>query len=235
SDRWQQALKTDYGITAQRVVNGVNQARFTPHPTEDDATLKATYGLTGQPLYLTVGGIEPRKNSLRLLAAFAQVLTHQPGAQLVIVGGATLFDYRPYRAAFFEQAAALGLVVGQHLVLPGVVPEAALPGLYRSADVFCLPSVKEGWGLVVLEAISAGLPVVTANEPPFTEFLTPEQAILVAPTSVEQICQGMVAAADPGRARALIHQSQAVLPQYTWARSATMHIAAYQTLVQAVL
>lgn len=229
SDRWQQVLRSDYDIAAPRVVNGVDQQRFSPHQTGAESALRATHGLNGTPIYLTVGGIEPRKNSIRLLEAFAQLRYQHPLAQLVIAGGATLFDYRPYREQFFERAAALD--VEKALVLPGVVPDRDLPVLYRCADVFCFPSVKEGWGLVVLEAIAAGLPVVTANETPFTEFLTEEQAILVNPHDVEQIAQGMMAAATPARSQSLIEHSRQILPHYTWQKSAQMHIQAYQSLL----
>ena len=231
SDRWQQALQADYGIAAYRVVNGVNRHRFAPQSTGQETTLKAAYGLTGTPLYLTVGGIEPRKNSIRLLQALAQVLQTQPSAQLIIAGGATLFDYRSYREAFFQTATHLGIEVGTSLLLPGVVSDHVLPALYRCADVFCFPSVKEGWGLVVLEAIAAGLPVVTANQPPFTEFLASDQALLVAPESVEQLTQAMLEAANPTRSRGLVQNSQAVLDQYTWSRSAQLHLRVYEQML----
>ena len=234
SDRWQQVLKTDYGITAPRVVNGVNQYRFSPDLSGQEATIKAAYGLAGSPIYLTVGGIEPRKNSIRLLQAFAQVRQNQPTAQLVIAGGATLFDYRPYREAFFQTAAELQITPGTALILPGVVPDADLPVLYRCADVFCFPSVKEGWGLVVLEAIAAGLPVVTANQPPFTEFLSVDQAILVSPESVEALAQAMMSASEGTRSRMLLENSRGVLAEYTWARSARLHEAHYRALLEVI-
>lgn len=229
---WQKALAEDYHITAQRVVNGVDAQRFSPQARATDANLKTAYNLTGFPLYLTVGGIEPRKNSLDLLAAFAQVRHHHPQAQLVIAGGATLFDYQAYRDQFFRRVAALGLTVGLDVILPGVVPDADLPGLYRCADVFCFPSVKEGWGLVVLEAIAAGLPVITVNQPPFTEFLAPSQALLVPPESTADLAQAMIAAAQPVQAQTLVHNSQAVLAQYTWQTSAQQHLAAYDLLLK---
>ncbi|MEM9008268.1 MAG: MSMEG_0565 family glycosyltransferase [Cyanobacteria bacterium P01_F01_bin.86] len=232
SDRWQQVLQTDYGIHTPRVVNGVNLRRFTPELTGQETDLKAAYGLTGSPIYLTVGGIEPRKNSIRLLVAFAQVLQTQPTAQLVIAGGATLFDYRPYREAFFQTAAELGIAEGTSLVLPGVVPDQTLPVLYRCADVFCFPSVKEGWGLVVLEAIAAGLPVIVANQPPFTEFLSSDQAALVSPESIDQIAEAMLAVAQPERSHALSQNSRAILAEYTWSRSACLHIEAYERLLR---
>jgi glycosyltransferase-like protein len=231
SHYWQTALAQDYQIAAQRVVNGVDTQRFNPHPSATDAILKTAYGLTGSPIYLTVGGIEPRKNSLCLLEAFAQVRHHHPQAQLVIAGGSTLFDYHAYREHFFQQVADLGLTVGLDIILPGVVPDADLPGLYRCADVFCFPSVKEGWGLVVLEAIAAGLPVITANQPPFTEFLTPDQALLVSPESVADLTEAMITAAQPDPAQTLVHNSQTILAQYTWQTSAQQHITAYHSLL----
>lgn len=231
SNYWQKALAEDYQIAAQRVVNGVDTQRFSPHPGPTDAALKTAYGLTGAPIYLTVGGIEPRKNSLCLLEAFAQVRHHHHQAQLVIAGGATLFDYQTYREHFFQRVTALGLTVGLDIILPGVVPDADLPGLYRCADVFCFPSVKEGWGLVVLEAIAAGLPVITANQPPFTEFLTPDQALLVSLESVADLTQAMITATQPQQAEVLVQKSQKILPQYTWQTSAQQHITAYHSLL----
>lgn len=232
SDRWQQALKNDYHLHAPRVVNGVNLHRFSPQKTGEEAALKATYSLTGSPIYLTVGGIEPRKNSIRLLEAFAQVLPHLPNAQLVIAGGATLFDYQDYRDQFFQRATELHIAIGASLLLPGVIPDKDLPTLYRCADVFCFPSVKEGWGLVVLEAIASGLPIITSDQPPFTEFLTPAQALLVSPESCDRLTAALLQAANPAVTQALIHTSRAILPRYTWHHSAQLHLQHYQQLLQ---
>jgi glycosyltransferase-like protein len=235
SDRWQHALHDQYGIPAPRVINGVDLRRFSATPSGHESAIQARYGLTGSPIYLTVGGIEPRKNSIRLLEAFAQVLTTHPQAQLVIAGGATLFDYAPYRQQFLSLAKALeqrhGSIIGTSVLLPGVIPDDDLPALYRAADVFCFPSTKEGWGLVVLEAIASGRPVITADQPPFTEFLGANQAQLVDPESVPAIAQAMVALLDPAVAHPLIHHSQSVLADYTWQRSAHLHTHHYQTLI----
>lgn len=73
SEVWQRVLKAEYGIEAHRVINGVSD-RFSSHPDGLEDRVAETYGITGQPVYLTVGGIEPRKNSIRLLQAFRQVL-----------------------------------------------------------------------------------------------------------------------------------------------------------------
>lgn len=232
SHSWQVALQQQYGIQAARVVNGVDTHRFTPQVDGRETHLRKQLGLGTGPIYLTVGGIEPRKNSLAVLQAFAQVLTQQPQAQWVIAGGATLFDYQAYRDQFFYQVQQLGLTVGDQLMLPGVIPEEDLPALYRLATAFVFPSLKEGWGLVVLEAIASGLPVITSQQMPFTEFLTTTQALWVDPNSVDAIAQAMLAVLDPVQAQSLVHNSQSVLPRYTWQTSAQQHVHHYRDLLQ---
>jgi glycosyltransferase-like protein len=142
SDRWQSELQQQYKINAPRVINGVNTKRFSPILDGSESILKQRLGLDGSPIYLSVGGIEPRKNSIKLLQAFAEVLVDYSEAQLAIAGGATLFDYQPYRDEFFALAQRLGVPIGKSLILPGVIPEAELPALYRIADAFVFPSVK---------------------------------------------------------------------------------------------
>ena len=197
SDRWQRELQEQYQLHAPRVSNGVNTKRFTPQCDGSESALKQQLGVNGTPIYLTVGGIEPRKNSIVLLQAFNQVLQSHPHAQLIIAGGATLFDYQAYRDEFFALVGKLGITIGKSLLLPGVIPDAAMPTLYRLADAFVFPSLKEGWGLVVLEAIASGIPVMTANQTPFTEFLTEKQALLVDPTSPPAIAQAMRSVVRP--------------------------------------
>lgn len=231
SRRWQQVLKADYAIDAQRVVNGVNLGQFSPTPSGDEYSLQQRYGLVGSPRYLTVGGIEPRKNSLCLLTAFVQVLERYPQAQLIIAGGATLFDYQDYRNCFFAQAKTLDIQIGRSLILPGVIPTNDLVTLYRCADVFCFPSVTEGWGLVVLEAIASGLPVVVSQQPPFTEFLAPDQALWADPEQPASIAQAMIQALQP-EGQSIIERSRSILSKYSWQHSAQLHEECYQQLLQ---
>jgi len=231
SQLWQDALRDRYGIVAHRVFNGVDCQRFTPTSNDTEADVAQRLRLGGGPRLLTVGGLEPRKNSLGLLRAFAYLRRTHPQAQLVIAGGATLFDYQPYRQACFELMAELGLEVGEAVVLPGVVSEADLPALYRLADSFVFPSLQEGWGLVVLEAMASGVPVVTANQPPFTEFLAPHQALLVDPHSPEAMAAAMVDSLRPEVRRALVAAGLACCQGYDWQVSAERHVRLYQQLI----
>jgi glycosyltransferase-like protein len=230
SQHWQSEIFRHYQVETTRVINGVDSQRF--HPSSNSSQqiqpLKQRLHIKGNPIYLTVGGIEPRKNSIALLQAFAQVLKIYPQAQLVIAGGDTFFDYSFYRQQFFEIVQQLG-ISDDSLVLPGVITDADLPILYSCADAFVFPSVKEGWGLVVMEAIAAQVPILTSNIPPFTEFLDAPQALLVDPESIAAIAQGMIQILQPDVARSLVQQSQSVLAQYTWARAAQMHLECYRS------
>ena len=227
SAMWRQVLKKDYGIQAHRVINGVGSG-FSDQSDGSETTLAQAYGIVGSPVYLTVGGIEPRKNSINLLKAFYQVRQTHPQAQLVIAGGATLFDYQAYRQEFMGLVYDYGLANG--LVLPGVVPDAHMPALYRLADAFVFPSVQEGWGLVVLEAIASGLPVLTSNQTPFTEFLSPQDALLIEPEDVDAIATAMLTLLDPTIASQLIKHSRRIIGQYTWQQSAKLHLNLYTEL-----
>lgn len=231
SDRVQKEVQQYYQIQAPRVINGVNIHNFGAISHESKASLKQRLGLTGTPLYLIVGGVEPRKNSINLLSAFALIKKDIPNAQLAIAGGATLFDYQTYRDEFFELAKDLDLYPNESLIFTGVLSQEDLCCLYQLADVFVFPSLKEGWGLVILEAIASGLPIITSNHAPFTEFLTPDQALLVDPQDLNAIADAMKRILEPTLAQALIQRSQSILVNYTWEESAKMHLEHYQLLI----
>ena len=226
---WQQELKQRYNIDAPLVFNGVNTQRFSATKDGSETELKHRLSITGNPVFLNIGGVEPRKNSIRILQAFARVLPMFPQAQLVLAGGQTLFDYSDYRDRFFAEVKKLGIKEEKSLLLPGAIADRDLPALYRCADAFVFPSVTEGWGLVVMEAIASGLPVVTGDRPPFVEFLTPEQALLVDPENVNAIANAMQQILEPKTRTSLIENSQSVLIRYTWENSARMHERHYQT------
>ena len=95
SDFWQQRLQADHGCAAERMHNGVNLTRFHPHAGPTDAAQCRALGLVepGRPVCLLVGGVEARKNSVRLLHAFAWLRRHEAAwaqAQLVVAGGASM-------------------------------------------------------------------------------------------------------------------------------------------------
>ena len=231
SKYWQQQLKEQYHINTPVIINGVNLQRFSSQPNGKETELKQRLGIKNNPVYLTIGGIEPRKNSLNLLQAFIEVLKTHPQAQLIIAGGETLFDYEPYRVQFFNLVKQYNLIIGESLILPGVIPDKDIPVLYRCADAFIFPSVKEGWGLVLLEAIASRLPIVTSNIPPFTEFLDHNSALLINPNSSQKIAEAMLNILNKDLSKKLIQNATSIPSQYSWQKSAKLHLEHYLQLL----
>lgn len=136
-----------------RVVYYGVDARFAPRPPRAD--LVARYRLSGRRVVLYFGGLKPRKNLGVLLTAWSRLAPRHPDATLLIAGGG------PLREDLRAQAGRLG--VGDRVVFTGYVPEAEKPDHFNLGDVFVFASGLEGFGLVVAEAMSSGLPVVASN------------------------------------------------------------------------
>ena len=177
SDTWCDHLLERHGRVARRLHNGVDLQRFTPVPQPGDAALLAASGVHPGLVCLAVGGVEKRKNSVRLLQAFARLRLHHPrwaDAQLVMAGGASLLDHGAAVQAWHKTLAELGWREGpgQPVLRTGPLPDAALPALMRHARLLAMPSLMEGFGLVALESLACGTPVLVSRRAPFTEHLT---------------------------------------------------------------
>jgi glycosyltransferase-like protein len=232
SETWRRILRDDYGIAATVVHNGVDPARFQAADPLLAARLRDGIGADGRPLILTVGGIEPRKGSDTLVRGIALLRDRDP--VLVVVGGHSFQDYRAYREGVLRLLPGLGLTLGRDIVLPGTVPDAELPAWFAAADVFAFPSTKEGWGLAVLEAMSAGLPVVASDLPVFREYLRPGRDALLVPAGDPPALAAALTSVldDRGLAGRLRAAGRAVAASFTWGASAAEHRAIYATLNQ---
>ena len=229
SEHWRGLLRREYGTKAEVVHNGVDLARFQAADPGQAQELRQRAGAAGRPLILSVGGIEPRKGSDTLVRAIAAL--KQAGRRPVhaIVGGHSFQDYRAYRDRVLASLPGLGLRLDDDVVLLGTVPDAELPGWYAAADVLAFPSTKEGWGLAVLEAMSAGLPVVASDLPVFREFLSPGRDALLVPVDDAPALAAALAKVldDPQLADRLRSAARATCERFSWARSAAEHQGIY--------
>jgi glycosyltransferase-like protein len=227
---WRDWLAAEMGRDAVVVGNGVDLDRYSPAADGSDASLRAHLSLPPEaPLFLAIGGVEARKNTIRILQAFAIARQSQPEARLVIAGGASLLDHDAYRAAFAQALAASNLPDGA-VVITGPLPQRWMPALYRAATMLVFPSVTEGFGLVVLEAMASGLPVLTSRIPPFTDYLAEDDVVWCAPDDVASIAAGMSAAMPRERQAALRARGFLRAAAHGWTQVAMKHLDVYQSL-----
>ena len=177
------------------------------------------------PYFIFVGNIEPKKNVKRLLLAFQQFsMRDRRGCKLVMVGSAA-WGFDDVKDLMQEMIAA------EILIHPGYLPTNELPALFSHAQALMLPSLIEGFGLPVLEAMACGCPVITSDIPCIRE-IAGDAAIKVDPLSIEEICQAITAIAGDESLRANL--SQLGLAQnklFSWERCARETLAVYQETV----
>jgi glycosyltransferase-like protein len=230
SGMWRQWLARELGRSACQVGNGVDISRFSPMADATDAALIARLGLSpGAPLFLAVGGIEERKNTIRLLQAFRTVQWQHPSCHLVIAGGASLLDHDAYQARFAAALAQSDLPDGA-VIRTGPWPQELMPALYRAATSLVFPSTKEGFGLVVLEAMASGVPVVTSRIAPFTEYLGDDDVLWCDPFDTASIAAAMAASLDPTRREPCVARGFRIAAEHDWMRTAQAHLASYDRL-----
>ncbi|WP_226357977.1 MSMEG_0565 family glycosyltransferase [Pseudonocardia sp. ICBG601] len=208
-------VRAGWGREATVIGNGVDAARFArAADTGAGAPWRARFGR----YVLSVGGIEPRKGTADLVEAMALL---GPGTRLVIGGGETLFDYRDYRARVLTRADELGVVPD----ILGPVDDDALPGLVAGAAAFAFPSAKEGFGLAAMEALAAGVPLVTRDLPVLREVFGDAARFARDPAGFAAALADALAVPDPRRAAA----GRTLAAAHTWTAAADRHAGLYRT------
>jgi len=236
---WEKILRSEYSLNPTVINNGVDLEKFRIEVGADiKEKAKESFSVKERKVILSIGGIEPRKNTLTTLRAFSIAKSHfeKKGERLtwLIGGGETLFDYRAYRDEFFSEVKRSGCELGEDIVVLGNVPDDSIPRLYNAADAFVFPSVKEGWGLVVLEAMASGLLVIASNIEPLTEYLRDgENSVLVSPMDYEALAQGIIELTENAELRdKLITNGRKTAEAYSWKNTARKHEEFYRGVLR---
>lgn len=176
----------------------------------DPAAVRARYRLPAD-FVLHVGTLQPRKNLARLIEAVGALRARWPGLSLVLAGGAGWLA---------EPILRLARAQAEWVHWLDYVPEADLAGLYSGARVFAFPSLYEGFGFPILEAMACGTPVVCAGTSSLPE-LAGEAALLVDPLDTVALAGAIERVLrDPDLAAALAARGPAQARRFTWAAAA---------------
>lgn len=179
------------------------------------AQAKAEYQIEGDYL-LYVGTLHPRKNLVRLIEAFAMALAavSLPHPKLVIAGGKGWLYQE-----IFAKVEMLGLA-GQ-VIFPGYIAERLKPALLSGATAYLFPSLYEGFGLPVLEAMACGTPVLTSQASSLPE-VAGDAALLINPQEPAEIAQGIIQLmTQADLRRQLVERGFHQIQKFSWAKAAT--------------
>ena len=211
------ALPPDRVVT---VPNGVSE-EFAPAALSAVEIFRRQHGLPPR-FILFIGTLEPRKNLVHLIEAFTRARPRLHDETHLVIAGSKGWYYEQ----IFARVAALA--ERSAIIFPGFVPAEQLPWWYRAATVFVYPSLYEGFGLPVLEAMASGTAVITSNTSSLPEVVG-DAAILVDPTDVDALAAAMVRLLNDETLRVQLSAAgvrQAA--QFSWQRCAEETVAVYR-------
>lgn len=215
-------LTDSLGIPPEKIdvaLPGYNTTAYRPLPPEQVDAFRQRLNLP-ERFWLFLGTLEPRKNLVTLLEAYA-ALPRSERLPLILAGGKG-WDYDPIFAAVER------LSLSDSVRFPGFVPVEDLPLWYNSAEVFIYPSVFEGFGLPVLEALACGTPVIVSNASSLPE-VAGESGLLIPPQDTVAWTQALQrAAVDADWREQAGLAGQAWASHFSWAAAARSTVASYR-------
>lgn len=225
-----QATKDDlvelYGTPPEKVtvlLGGVNPEFAPITDLEFRQATRRRYNLPDNPFIFSVGTVQPRKNYARLIEALAQLGPSYSDIHLVIAGGRGWLD-----GPIYQSVEVLGLSERVHFT--GFVRDDDLPALYAEAVCVAYPSLYEGIGFPVLEAMACGIPVVTSNISSMPE-IAGDAALLVDPYQVDELADALrCLLADESLRASLISRGFQQAAYFTWERAAQQLRDVYQRM-----
>jgi D-inositol-3-phosphate glycosyltransferase len=227
----EQAIQLGVEPTRVRVIrSGVDVQRFQPR---DRAAARQQLGIAdATPLVLFVGNLEPRKQLDVLVQAMVEVRRQSGTAELFLVGSGELAGVHDQTARLMHLTRELELSHAVHFV--GAIEDDQLMNFYAAADVFALPSSSEAQGIVALEAMACGLPVVATAVGGLLETIEDRRTGLLVPAGdVRALADGLVALLndEPNRQAIAAVARQVVERDFSWSRSIEATIEVYRDVL----
>jgi 1,2-diacylglycerol 3-alpha-glucosyltransferase len=182
SESLRDILVRDYGLTSRYTVipTGMN---LEPFLRADGKSLRAEKGWKDETVLISVGRLAPEKNWDTLLGAFAKVVAEQPAVRLILIGDGTA------RQSLETLASELG--IGERVTFTGSLSFEEIPRYLKAADAFTFASVTETQGLVTMEAMAAGLPVVAVDGPGTRDIVQHGKQGFLVENNPDALAQGL--------------------------------------------
>lgn len=202
-----------------RVVYLACSGDFKPQDDEKVNQVLEKYKI-GKPYILSVATQEPRKNIQKLIDVFGEIVKRRPQFKLVLTGK---YGWGP------------GMRSQENVIFTNYVPQEDLICLYSGCRLFIYPSLYEGFGLPVLEAMACGAPVVTSNNSSLVE-IAKDAAILVDPRSETQLTRAIefVLNLDLESYQKMVRASLDRARKYSWIKTARETLAVYESLINSI-
>ena len=205
------------------VYSGVNSSFKPITDKEEVGQLRKKYELGDRPFMLSVGTLQPRKNYEMLIRAFRPVVESYDH-QLVIAGGFG-WMYEQIQREVERQG------LGQNIKLIGFVDDQDLPALYSQASLFLFPSLYEGFGLPILEAMACGVPVISSNASSLPEVAS-DAGLLIAPGDQELWTESIIELLNDSTRRAkMVAAGYLQARKFSWRKAAEQVLKIYHMLL----
>lgn len=185
--------------------------------------IKEKYGL-GDDIILYLGGFSPRKNVKSILVAFSMIYKNLSKKYKIVIIGSAKDDHQ------FLGKLAQTLNIGDRVFFTGYVPYEDLPYFYNACDVFVYPSLYEGFGLPVLEAMNCGTPTITSNVSSIPE-VAGDGALLINPFDTEELSDAMAEVLEDDTLKVdLIEKGFERASMFSWKRTAEETLKVYENV-----
>lgn len=211
----------------QTVYNGVNKTFKVSIDANQISRVKTKYKLP-ENYVLHIANKDPRKNTKKVLIAFKEYLKITNSTQKLLMLGCKKDDLK----IMLKEIDAMDIY--EHIILTGYVSDEDLPIIYQLSELFLFPSLREGFGIPIIEAMACGVPVITSNTSSMPE-VAGNAAYLIDPNKTEEISQGILKImADNTFKKQLIEKGLKRSKEFTWNNTALKVLKQYNELYKEI-
>jgi glycosyltransferase involved in cell wall biosynthesis len=223
-------LVSHLGINEEKVkviYASTNEELYDKTLTGDEMNILRNELNISEPFIFSLTGYDERKNNRGLIAAFAKIATNNPNLKLVIGG----IKQAEEREEFFQLSREVGIKDSQLSIL-GYVSEEIMLALYKTCKVFVFPSLYEGFGLPVLEAMRCGAPVITSNNSSLIEIVE-EAGILVDPLDQTKLANAIDQVVNNSElSKSMGEKSLTLSKNFSWVNTTTASLKVFEQLIR---